>query len=143
MCAGALPAVTLVPAVGLWCHGTAARAGAAAPTSCSLAAHLQGQFFSCPAARCAALVAICPMCPAHPSANGLAHACAVGAAAVLQVTAVSLQECCSPSVLPTCSGWLRGEGLRCTKAFNGSHEPVNINYLQAHPPEAEQSRRRR
>lgn len=84
-----------------------------------------------------------PMCPAHPAANGLAHACAVGAAAVLQVTAVSLRERCSPSVLPACSGWLREEGLRCTKAFNGSHEPVNINYLQAHPPEAEQSRRRR
>lgn len=71
----------------------------------------------------------CPMCPAHPSSNRLAHACAVGGAVVLQVTAVSLGECCSPSVLPTCFGWLWEEGLRCTKAVNRSHETVNINYL--------------
>lgn len=38
---------------------------------------------------CSQLPSPCPMCPAHPSSNSPAHACAVGGAVVLQVTAVT------------------------------------------------------
>lgn len=72
------------------------------PTPCSLAAHPQGHFFSCFAARCAALIASCPMCPPHHTSNSPAHACALGVTTVLQMMALSLGEPCSSPALPMC-----------------------------------------
>lgn len=135
-CAGALPAVTLVPAVGLRCHHG----------DCS-SAHLLPPGAAHPGAGLALLLPCCPLrcspgrlpSPARLASDSPARTGAVGAGhgiiLVLQVTAVSLVECCSPSVLLACPSWRREEALRCTKAVNRSHEAVNINYLQARPPE--------
>lgn len=136
------------------CYDLGASSGLAVPQGCSMSWSSSTHLLQpdCPSPGLVLLLPCCPlccsrsqlpspcsMCPAYPASNSLAHACAVGVATVLQVMAVSLGDCCSPSVLPTCSGWLWEEGLRCTKAVNRSCEPGNVNYLQGHPPEVELS----